>query len=57
MVAAAAREIREARRFSVGMRLPLLGFAVAKELHAPNALGILGTAFFAIGRLWNRSSP
>lgn len=40
MVVAAAREIREGEKVFVGMRLPLLGFAVAKELHAPNALGI-----------------
>ena len=40
MVAAAAREIHDGERVFVGMRLPLLGFAVAKELHAPNALGI-----------------
>ena len=40
MVAAAAREIRDGEKVFVGMRLPLLGFAVAKELHAPAALGI-----------------
>jgi glutaconate CoA-transferase subunit B len=40
MVAAAAREIRDGEKVFVGMRLPLLGFAVAKELHASNALGI-----------------
>jgi glutaconate CoA-transferase subunit B len=40
MVAAAAREIRDGEKVFVGMRLPLLGFAVAKELHAPNALGV-----------------
>jgi glutaconate CoA-transferase subunit B len=40
MVAAAAREIRDGEKVFVGMRLPLLGFAVAKELHAHNALGI-----------------
>jgi glutaconate CoA-transferase, subunit B len=40
MVAAAAREIRDDEKVFVGMRLPLLGFAVAKELHAPGALGI-----------------
>lgn len=40
MVAAAAREIRDGERVFVGMRLPLLGFAVAKELHAPKAIGI-----------------
>lgn len=40
MVVAAAREIRDGEKVFVGMRLPLLGFAVAKELHAPNAVGI-----------------
>src|SRR5918994_2208949 len=40
MVAAAAREIRNGDKVFVGMRLPLLGFAVAKETHAPNATGI-----------------
>ena len=40
MVAAAAREIHDGEKVFVGMRLPLLGFAVAKELYAPNALGI-----------------
>jgi glutaconate CoA-transferase subunit B len=40
MVAAAARELRDGDRVFVGMRLPLLGFAVAKETHAPNAVGI-----------------
>ena len=40
MVAAAAREIRDGEKVFVGMRLPLLGFAVAKEIHAPNAIGI-----------------
>ena len=40
MVAAAAREIRDGDKVFVGMRLPLLGFAVAKETHAPGAIGI-----------------
>ena len=40
MVAAAAREIHDGDKVFVGMRLPLLGFAVAKETHAPSALGI-----------------
>lgn len=40
MVVAAAREIRDGDKVFVGMRLPLLGFAVAKETHAPNAIGI-----------------
>ncbi|MGE5304448.1 MAG: CoA-transferase subunit beta [Alphaproteobacteria bacterium] len=40
MVVAAAREILDGEKVFVGMRLPLLGFAVAKELHAPTALGL-----------------
>ncbi len=40
MVVAAAREIRDGEIVFVGMRLPLLGFAVAKVLHAPRAVGI-----------------
>jgi glutaconate CoA-transferase subunit B len=40
MVAAAAREIGDGDKIFVGMRLPLLGFAVAKETHAPNAIGV-----------------
>lgn len=40
MVAAAAREICDGDKVFVGMRLPLLGFAVAKETHAPGAIGI-----------------
>ncbi|HEY3306067.1 MAG TPA: CoA-transferase [Candidatus Binatia bacterium] len=40
MVIAAAREIRDGEIVFVGMRLPLLGFAVAKELHAPRAVGL-----------------
>ena len=40
MVATASREIRDGDKVFVGMRLPLLGFAVAKETHAPTAIGI-----------------
>jgi len=40
MVAAAAREIHDGDKVFVGMRLPLLGFAVAKETRAPKAIGI-----------------
>src|SRR4026207_1801915 len=40
MVAAAAREIRDGDKVFVGMRLPLLGFPVAKATRAPNAIGI-----------------
>lgn len=39
MVAAAAREIKDGEVVFVGMRLPLIAFAVAKNLHAPNAVG------------------
>ncbi|MFN2459743.1 MAG: CoA-transferase subunit beta [Candidatus Velthaea sp.] len=39
MVAAAAREIRDGDVVFVGMRLPLIGFAVAKMTHAPQAIG------------------
>jgi glutaconate CoA-transferase, subunit B len=40
MVIAAAREIRDGDAVFVGMRLPLLAFALAKRTHAPNALGL-----------------
>ncbi len=40
MVAAAAREIRDAEMVFVGMRLPMLAFLVAKRTHAPSALGL-----------------
>jgi glutaconate CoA-transferase subunit B len=40
MVAAAARTIRDGEIVFVGMRLPLLGFLLAKSTHAPDAIGI-----------------
>ncbi len=40
MVAAAAREIRDGEIVFVGMRLPLLGFALARARHAPRAVGL-----------------
>lgn len=40
MVVAAARQVRDGEVVFVGMRLPLLGFAVAKATHAPRALGL-----------------
>jgi glutaconate CoA-transferase subunit B len=40
MVACAAREIRDGEVVFVGMRLPLLAFALAKRLHAPRAVGV-----------------
>ncbi len=40
MVVAAARQIQDGARVFVGMRLPLLAFALAKRTHAPNAAGL-----------------
>lgn len=40
MVVCAAREIRDGEVVFVGMRLPLLAFALAKRTHAPNAVGL-----------------
>lgn len=52
MIAAAAREIHDGEVVFVGMRLPLVAFAVAKALHAPNAIGV-----FENGVLRDRSAP
>ena len=40
MVTAAARTITDGEVVFVGMRLPLLGFLLAKSTHAPSAVGI-----------------
>lgn len=40
MVVAAAREIRDREVVFVGMRLPLVAFALAKRTHAPGAVGL-----------------
>lgn len=40
MVAAAAREIADNEIVFVGMRLPLLGYLLAKSTHAPGSIGI-----------------
>ena len=40
MVTAAAREVANGEVVFVGMRLPLLGFLLAKSTHAPQAIGI-----------------
>ncbi len=40
MVCAAAREIRDGEVVFVGMRLPLIAFVVAKNTHAPRAIGL-----------------
>ena len=40
MVVAAGREIQDREIVFVGMRLPLLGFGLAKATHAPQAIGL-----------------
>lgn len=40
MACAAARQIRDGELVFVGMRLPLLAFAIAKRVHAPSAFGV-----------------
>src|SRR5215208_6952214 len=40
MIVAAAREIHDGEVVFTGMRLPLLAFCVAKNLHAPGAIGL-----------------
>ncbi len=40
MITAAAREIVDGEVVFVGMRLPLLGFLLAKSTHAPGAIGV-----------------
>jgi glutaconate CoA-transferase subunit B len=40
MVVAAAREIHDEEVAFVGMRLPLLAFCIAKNMHAPHAIGL-----------------
>ncbi len=52
MVAAAAREIQNNEVVFVGMRLPLLGFLVAKSLHAPDAVGV-----YELGIVRDRVAP
>jgi glutaconate CoA-transferase subunit B len=40
MVVAGAREIADGELVFIGMRLPLLCYAVAKQIHAPRAVGL-----------------
>ncbi len=40
MVVCAARQIRDHERVFVGMRLPLLAFALARRTHAPHCVGL-----------------
>src|SRR5229473_5025081 len=49
MVAVASREIRDGDVVFVGMRLPILAYAVALETHAPNARGL-----FEVGLMRDR---
>ncbi|HLZ64476.1 MAG TPA: CoA-transferase [Ktedonosporobacter sp.] len=43
MVVCAARQIRDGENVFVGMRLPLLAFALAKHTHAPHCIGLFET--------------
>ena len=52
MVAAAAREIRDGEVVFTGMRLPLIAFALAKNSHAPRAIGL-----FECGLVRDTPSP
>jgi glutaconate CoA-transferase subunit B len=52
MVAAAAHEIADEEVVFVGMRLPLLGFQLAKNTHAPNAIGV-----FELGIIRDKHAP
>ncbi len=52
MVTAAAREISDGEVVFVGMRLPLLGFQLAKSAHAPNAVGV-----YELGIVRNSPAP
>jgi len=52
MVTAAAREISDGEVVFVGMRLPLLGFLLAKSTHAPQAVGI-----YELGLMRNTVAP
>ncbi len=40
MIVAAAREIRDGEVVFVGMRLPMAAYGVARQTHAPNAVGL-----------------
>src|SRR5256885_2570646 len=40
MVVCASRQIHDGEHGFVGMRLPLIAFALAKQTHAPNCIGL-----------------
>jgi glutaconate CoA-transferase subunit B len=52
MVAVAAREIRDGDLVFVGMRLPMLAYAVARNSHAPGARGL-----FEVGLMRDQPAP
>ncbi len=52
MVAVAARQIQNGELIFVGMRLPLIAFALAKRTHAPHAVGL-----FECGLIRDAPSP
>src|SRR5712692_4028519 len=43
MVVCAARQIHDGENVFVGMRLPLIAFALAKRTHAPHCVGLFET--------------
>lgn len=61
MVAAAAREIRDRETVFVGMRLPLIAFMLAKQTHAPSAIGLFEAGLVrdqpALELLYTMSDP
>jgi glutaconate CoA-transferase subunit B len=52
MIAAASREIRDGELVFVGMRLPIVAYAVARSTHAPNA-----RALFEVGLMRDTAAP
>ncbi|MGZ3623117.1 MAG: CoA-transferase subunit beta, partial [Ktedonobacteraceae bacterium] len=40
MVVCASRQIQDGEHVFVGMRLPMIAFALAKQTHAPNCIGL-----------------
>src|SRR5215472_12559216 len=57
MVAVASREIRDGDLVFVGMRLPILAYAVARNAHAPSARGLFEVGLMrdqpdVTGALW-----
>lgn len=61
MIIAAAREIADGEVVFVGMRLPIIAFAVARLTHAPNAVGLFECGIVrhrpAEGMLYTMADP